>query len=141
MTGEALVLDTGCVIALEAADDQHHRRAIDYWRHIGPEYPPIVTTTYVFDECVTFFNGRGHQAKAVEIGERLRTSPRVEVVPETRPLLEAGGARFRNRPDKRYSLTDCLSFVVMNRRDLDRALTFDDHFRQAGFQGLPANGG
>ncbi|MCS4134681.1 type II toxin-antitoxin system VapC family toxin [Salinibacter ruber] len=133
-------LDTGYVIALEAADDQHHEPAVSHWREIGPEYTSIVTTTYVFDECVTFFNGRGHHAKAVEIGWRLRKSPRIEVVPETRTLLEAAWTRFRDRPDKRYSLTDCFSFVLMDRRGLDHALAFDDHFRQAGFQCLPMEG-
>lgn len=137
---KSVFLDTGYVIALEAADDQHHENAVNHWREIGPENTSIVTTTYVFNECVTFFNGRGHHAKAVEIGQRLRKSPRVEVVPETSTLLEDGWARFRDRPDKRYSLTDCFSFVVMDRRGLDRALTFDDHFRQAGFQCLPTEG-
>lgn len=34
--------------------------------------------------------------------------------------------------DKNYSLCDALSFAVMRRLHLKRALTFDDHFRQFG---------
>lgn len=52
-------LDTGYLIALEASDDQHHEKAIRHWRESVPEISSIVTTTYVFDEVVTFFNSRG----------------------------------------------------------------------------------
>lgn len=51
-------LDTGYLIALEASDDQHHKDAVQHWRTSLPEISSIVTTTYVFDEVVTFFNSR-----------------------------------------------------------------------------------
>ena len=44
---------------------------------------------------------------------------------------------LKRRPDKRFSLTDCISSVVMNRLGIDQALTFDAHFEQAGFQRIP----
>ena len=130
-------LDTGYLIALEASDDQNHEEASRHWRKEGPKLSSIVTTTYVFDEVVTFFNSRGRHAKAVEVGRRLRESQLVEIVPETEVLLEAGWSRFRNRPDKQYSLTDCISFVLMGRRDIEKTLAFDRHFEQAGYQLLP----
>lgn len=125
------------MIALEASDDQHHEEAVRHWQEIAPELASIVTTTYVFDELVTFFNSRGHHAKAVDIGRRLRASPRVEIVPETESLFEAGWDLFRDRPDKRYSFTDCFSFILMDRRGIERALAFDRHFEQAGYKQLP----
>lgn len=134
-------LDTGYLIALEASDDQHHDEAVRHWRQSVPEISSIVTTAYVFDEVVTFFNGRGHHSKAVEIGMRLHKSPRVEAVHGTEELFGAGWRRFQNRPDKRYSFTDCISFIVMERRGLEEALAFDQHFEQAGYQTLPARRG
>jgi predicted nucleic acid-binding protein len=55
------------------------------------------------------------------------------IAPASR-LYEAGS-------DKDWSLTDCLSFLVMEQRRVPRALTTDHHFRQAVFEtalnGLP----
>ncbi len=43
---------------------------------------------------------------------------------------------YRERPDKEWGLTDCVSFVVMRERGLTEALTTDDHFRQTGYRAL-----
>ena len=43
---------------------------------------------------------------------------------------------FAARPDKDWSLTDCISFVVMQERNIQDALTADHHFEQAGFVAL-----
>jgi len=59
------------------------------------------------------------------------------VVPVTEELFSAGWRRFQDRSDKRYSLTDCISFIVMERRGLEKALAFDQHFEQAGYKTLP----
>lgn len=134
----SVFLDTTYVIALEASDDQHHGAAQQHWRPFLKQKPHLVTTTYVFDEIVTFFNSRGRHAKAVEIGRRLQESQQVEIVHVDAALFEAGWSYMRSRPDKRYSLTDCISFIVMEREGLASALTFDRHFEQAGFQCVPA---
>jgi uncharacterized protein len=47
-------------------------------------------------------------------------------------LIDSAVQLYRTRPDKDWSLTDCLSFVVMDRRHLTEALTTDGHFEQAG---------
>jgi hypothetical protein len=44
---------------------------------------------------------------------------------------------FLDRPDKRYSLTDCSSFVIMRRLGITEAITTAHHFRQEGFTVLP----
>jgi predicted nucleic acid-binding protein len=130
-------LDTGYLIALEASDDQHHSAAQIHWRQVLEQRPRLVTTTYVFDEVVTFFNSRGRHAKAVDIGQRLRESSSVSLIAVDASLFEASWAFFQERGDKRYSLTDCISFVVMRRDGIQEALGFDRHFEQEGFTLLP----
>ncbi len=43
---------------------------------------------------------------------------------------------FAKHADKERSFTDCFSFVVMRERGIQKALTNDHHFRQAGFEPL-----
>ena len=36
--------------------------------------------------------------------------------------------------DKKWSLTDCVSFLVMKEENIEEALSADKHFTQAGFK-------
>jgi predicted nucleic acid-binding protein len=67
---------------------------------------------------------------------RLSMNSATEVVPPTIDLLEREIDLYERRPDKEWSLTDCISFVVMSERGLTEALTGDHHFEQAGFRAL-----
>lgn len=130
-------VDSGYWIALENADDQNHHKARAHWQTFPGAISRLVTTTFVLDEVVTFFNRWGHHAKAVSLGNALLGSKLVEMVQVDEALLAEAWRYFVHHADKRYSLTDCVSFVVMQRRGLRTALTFDRHFKQAGFQVLP----
>jgi hypothetical protein len=57
-------------------------------------------------------------------------------VPASRELFDSGWALYQDRPDKDWSLTDCISFVAMRERGIIEALTGDHHFEQAGFRAL-----
>lgn len=130
-------LDTGYLIALEASDDQDHAAARRHWRAFSRRLPLLLTTSLVFAEVVTFFNTRGQHPKAVELGNMLLESPAVELVHVDDLLLRSAWEWFQQYADKSFSLADCASFVVMRQRGVERALAFDRHFIQAGFQKLP----
>ena len=131
-SGVRVFVDTGYLIALEDADDENHPAAVRHREGLR-EMPPMTTTSYVVDEVVTFFNVRGEHGKAVELGEAMLSSPSVEMVHIGEDLLGRGLDLLLKRPDKRYSLTDCVSFVVMRKRGISTALAFDRHFEQEGF--------
>ena len=71
---------------------------------------------------------------AAEGYRRAHADARIEVVPFQPELIDSALQLYRTRPDKNWSLTDCLSFVVMERRNLTDALTTDGHFEQAGLK-------
>ena len=52
----AVFVDTGYLLALETANDQYHQAAVQHWQRMATVLPPLVATSYVFDEVVTFFN-------------------------------------------------------------------------------------
>ncbi len=125
-------VDTGYLIALEDADYGNHAYAREHREGLG-EMQSLTTTSYVVDEVMTFFNVRGRHAKAVELGTALLSSPSVRMIHVGEDLLARGLDLLRSRPDKRYSLTDCVSFIVMRERGIAAAFAFDKHFEQEGF--------
>ena len=96
----------------------------------------LLATEQVLLECVNAFSAPIERPRAAAIINYLRTSPSVEFVFSSVELFDAGLELHQNRPDKSWSLTDCISFVVMQRRRLTRALSSDHHFEQAGFEAL-----
>ena len=106
---KTLFLDAGYVIALEASDDQNHKAASQYWRKLLKSPPHLVTTSYMFDEVVTFFNSRGRHEKAVEVGDSLIQTSAIELIHVDEALFYEGWEYFQKHQDKSYSLTDCIS--------------------------------
>lgn len=68
--------------------------------------------------------------------ESLEQDPAVEIVELSEPLYRRAFALYRERSDKEWGLTDCVSFALMWDRNLTVALTTDEHFLQAGFRPL-----
>lgn len=68
--------------------------------------------------------------------QSLEDDPRVEIIELTNALHRAGLQLYREREDKEWGITDCISLVVMRERGLVAALPADHHFRQAGFRPL-----
>ena len=68
--------------------------------------------------------------------QTLKEDQRMRIVPAEPSLWERGLTLYFQRPDKEWSLTDCISFVVMQEEGLTEALTGDHHFGQAGFKAL-----
>jgi uncharacterized protein len=136
MAGVPLLLDSGFAIALVLKADQHHAKARSIWQRITSERRPLVTTTFVLDEIVTFLNSRGEHELAVDTGNQLMDSPAIEMIDVNLPLVQEAWRYFVNHCDKSYSLTDSISFVIMSKRNMVESLTFDRHFTQAGFFGV-----
>jgi uncharacterized protein len=132
-------LDTSYILALEIKNEDAHQKVIQNWTNLAISKPLLVTTTYIFDEVVTFLNSRNLHHKAVEIGNKLLESPDIELVEIDQILFNQGWQYFQKHQDKSYSFTDCLSFVLMKNREIFSALTLDNHFYQAGFETLPSS--
>ncbi len=78
----------------------------------------------------------GPRAQFLQFYSRLREQRYVEIVPVSQKLFHGGYELYKARMDKGWSLTDCMSFVVMVEQQLSEAMTHDQHFEQAGFKAL-----
>lgn len=131
----AVFADTFFWIALADSTDSAHRRA---WDFAAEQDSPIVTTDEVLGEYLTFFaTAPEHiRRKAVTHARRILDEPGIRVVPQSRDSFLSGMALYSARPDKGYSLTDCISMQTMRREGITDALTSDRHFEQEGFRAL-----
>ena len=101
----------------------------------------ITTTEYVIVETGGLLLRPEDRPAYVNLVRDLESDPGVQIVPASHDLFWSGFDLFARRPDKDWSLVDCLSFVVMKQRRLVDALTTDFHFEQAGFRALLREGG
>jgi len=87
-------------------------------------------------EVANALAGSAFRDRVVAFVRRLENARWFDVIWSDRQLVEAGLELYARRFDKHWSLTDCISFVVMKQKGITNALTHDHHFKQAGFRVL-----
>ena len=122
--------DTSFYVAMLNQDDDLHAKADGFASSFEGE---TVTTEYVLVELGNWLRRAVTREMFPSFVEALYADSQTTVVPAERSLLTEGIALYVSRRDKDWSLTDCISFVVMSRFSLTDVLTADRHFRQAGF--------
>ena len=133
MPSDIVFLDSAYAIALAAPEDECHNRASELAAEIKGNNVPVVTTDAVILEIGDALSKPKHRPAAGKLIRSILTDRLIEVVPLTPAILRRAFDLFRQRPDKGWGLTDCVSFIVMADRQIRRALTTDEHFEQAGF--------
>lgn len=97
----------------------------------------VYTTEEVLGEMLTFFAADSWlRGRAVETVRQILFDPAMHVIPQSHESFLAGFELYAARPDKGYSLVDCISMQVMRREGITDALTNDRHFEQEGFRAL-----
>lgn len=136
LSEKAVFLDTGFAIALAAPRDRYHAKAVQLANDLKISGTAIITTRAVLLEIGAALAKISYRGAAVSIIDMLENDPDVEIIPLQDNLFAEAFELFRERSDKEWSLTDCMSFVVMRHRDIQAALAADAHFQQAGFKAL-----
>ena len=128
-----ILLDSGYLIALAKPRDSLHERAKAWAARVQES---VVVTEFVLCETLNSLSLPTDRPKGHRTVEMLRSNPRCRIVPATADLFEIGLRLHMSRPDKMWSLTDCVSFTVMDHLAIHRALAHDEHFEQAGYEAL-----
>jgi len=131
-----LFADTFYWIALTDFSDAAHEQALKLTTERARS--AIVTTDEVLAEYLTFFStAPGPMRREVAESVQAILANRVfRVIPQSRASFLSGIELYSQRPDKRYSLTDCISMQSMRREGISEVLTNDRHFEQEGFRVL-----
>ena len=130
---KALFADTSFYVALWNPNDRMHAAASEFSRASSV---PVFVTEYVLVELGNFLSRSQSRARFPALVRSLQRDPHTIIISASSRLLGAGLRPYEGRPDKEWSLTDCISFVVMLGHGLTEALTTDHHFEQAGFKAL-----
>ena len=130
---DVIFADSGYWIALITPDDELHGRATTLQTALASR--EIVTTHLVLNEVLNPRSGTTERQRlaAVQLVDQIKLNRRISIEPQTPELFEEAFDRFRQRLDKEWSITDCASFLMMERLGIWQALTGDHHFTQAGF--------
>ena len=130
-----LLADTGALLAFLLKNDQHHQAAVKFVQ-TNPN-ARFVLSSLILSEVVTRIRARTDAARAAETGRRILDSRRYSVVFVDAPLMQGGLNRLERFADKRLSLTDSVSFELIDRLGLQGAFAFDRDFRDCGFSMVP----
>jgi|SRR5687768_5250671 len=130
MTNERFLLDTHFIQVLLNKRDQYHSKAQQFLPRLRAAREAWVTEA-ILVEVANGLSAINRQGIARFISHCYHT-PNIHVVSVDSALFQQALALYEARQDKTWGLTDCISFVVMEKNNLTDAVTADRDFAQAG---------
>jgi uncharacterized protein len=123
-------VDTFFWIARINSRDQWHRKAVELSSSLEDTH--LITSEAVLIELLNYFSEYGPEMRqaAARIVSHVIDDSRISIFPYS---FGEGLVLFVLRPDKGYSMTDCLSMHIMRKAGVTEVLTHDHHFAQEGF--------
>ena len=128
-----ILVDANYLIALLRPSDELHRRAAAWSRYVRQ---PLLISEPVLFEAVNALSARHLRHGCVQLLQQVKSGDVASYVRVNSRLFDTAARLYGDRGDKSWSLTDCVSFVIMRERGIADALTHDHHFEQAGFRAL-----
>lgn len=126
-------VDSFYYIALLNPADQYHEAALAATHSIRDR---LVTTSWVLMEVGDALSAPQIRQHTHRFLQQVAADRNTSVVSFDGVWYARGLSLYGERPDKSWSLTDCVSFEVMRERGIRDALTGDEDFEQAGFRAL-----
>ena len=130
---EKIFVDTAAWLALLNKDDGLHALAQQVMKTLRQQRVVLSTTNFVLLEVADALSAPMHRLRTVEFVNGLRQLPLLSILPASQDLWAEGWKLYSDRPDQDWSLTDCISFAVMNQERITQCFTSDHNFEQAGF--------
>lgn len=131
-----VLIDTGAFYAFADESDRHHREAVAIFSNLVDNRDYIFTTSFIISETHALLLNRLHRQAAIQFLRDTEKGTNVAVVWVTPNDVRQGREIVYRHDDKKFSLTDATSFVVMGRLKINQAFTFDRNFAQYGLSVL-----
>jgi len=125
-----IFVDTSFFFSLFFQEDGDHERVREIFESFRGKALPglLVTTDHVVFETITLARRRVGHRQAAHVGERLYAEKIARIHCASFEEQRQAFAYFKKYDDKRYSMVDCLSFVVMENLGIREALAIDEDF-------------
>ena len=121
------VVDTGVLIGMADADDEHHDVAMEIVHGMDHgDLPTGRVTNYIALETLNWIHNRKRHAKAVETYERLHQSAGFEVLHAAKKDVPSAVELFQTYEG--LSFGDATIAAYMEREDIEYLYSFDDDF-------------
>ena len=125
-----MLIDTSGWFSSIDERDSRHAVAFSFYRSSSRRF----THSYIIAELVALCDKRRFsRSRTLEFVAELFRDPTVTMIWVDETLTKEAYDLLTNRIDKRWSLCDAVSFVIMKKWGISDALTTDHHFEQAGF--------
>ena len=130
---KAIFADTFYWIALLNSRDTWHLEVVKVSQEISNS--PLVISDGIIDELFAYSSKRGNllRLKVSELYKIFRKDPNIQIISYSPQIRQKAIDLYEQRPDKGYSLVDCISMVIMKEMRISEVLTNDKHFAQEGF--------
>lgn len=129
---QTIFLDTSYILALILKDDSFNSKAKAISESLEKGTTIVITTELILIEIADSLAKTKVRHKCIPIITKLRVTTNVVKINDEN--ITKAWNLFEKRSDKEWGLTDCYSFVVMEKYSIKQALTTDKHFEQAGFE-------
>lgn len=132
---EKIFVDTSALYALISTRDQKLIPAVTTWEDALQHGDVLFTNNYVLVECFALIQNR----LGIEFARALQTNIvpflQVDWVSEQQHISIVNDVLTANR--RNLSLVDCSCFESMRRLGIEKVFSFDEHFREQGFEVIP----
>ena len=134
MSKPPVFLDTAALLALANKRDALHQQAKTERSRITAERRTILTTEWVLTEFLNALQRPPARTLAIQMVEQLHQSKRVQILVAATEDWREGYFLYQSRPDKAWSLVDCISMHLCRRQSIREVFTSDRNFTQAGYR-------
>ena len=131
----SIFVDTSVFLAVLTDDDHNNKIAAETLATLAESGEQLITTNYILVESYALIQRRMGMNAIQDFQEKILPSLTLTWINAEAHQRALQQFLLENR--RNLSFVDCSSFEAIQRLGIDKAFTFDNHFREQGFEIIP----